>query len=142
MQQTPNLVLTPNSTNATRDDLVADVTDGILITEGEATADFQAQTGIIQGIMHEIKDGKVGRPVVGGAISYSTLDLWKNIIAIGGLATQDIVASSWFPCTADFERLAGMYPVKGEPPQRTSASIQAVAATITKQAVIDLRRKA
>jgi TldD protein len=142
VQQTPNLALRPAPSHTNIEDLVATVRNGILITDGAATADFQARTGMLHGTMHEIKNGRVARALVGAAVRFDTLDLWKNIIVLGGPSTQVTSASSWYPYPADFERMAGMYPVKGEPPQRASNSVQAVAAVITNQTVIDPRRKA
>jgi predicted Zn-dependent protease len=142
MQHMPNLVLTSGTHTATIDDLVAGVTDGILITDGRTLADFQARTGQLTGDMHEIKNGKVGRPLVGGAVLYDTLDLWRNVVALGDASTTMAIASTVYPQSAMFDRITGLYPVKGEPPQKTSYTVQAVAATITKQALIDPRRKA
>jgi TldD protein len=142
MQHMPNLGLTPNRHTASLDALVADVTDGIFITSGTVSADFQARTGLLLGKFHEIKQGKIGRPLQGGGILFDTLDLWRNVTAIGDASTQHVVASTTYPFNAMVDRITGWYPVKGEPPQRTSYSIQGVAATITKQALIDPQRKA
>lgn len=141
LQQTPNLALVAAATNTTLADLVANVENGVLITHGEATADFQVQTGVLQGSMQEIKHGRVRAWLNGGAIIFNTLELWKNVTAVGGHATSMTVASSWYPYPPEFQRLMGSYPVKGQPPQRSSASIQAPAAMITSQAIVDLRRK-
>jgi TldD protein len=142
MQHPPNLALAPSPRTATLDDIVANVSDGILITNGFASADFQARAGLLRGELHEIKRGRLGRPLIGGGILFDTLDLWRNMVAVGDVSTQTTIASTDYPFNAAFDRLTGQYPVKGEPPQRTSYSIQAVAATITKQALIDPRRKA
>jgi hypothetical protein len=92
--------------------------------------------------MHEIKNGKVGRPLEGGAVLFDTVDFWRNVVNVGDSSTQDIVPFTMYPYTAMVYRFTDWYPVKGEPPQGTSYSVQAAAATITKQAIIDPRRKA
>jgi TldD protein len=141
LQQTPNLVLAPGANTVTIDDLVAGVEDGIMITEGETRVDFQSRTGILIGALREIKDGKLGRSLQGGALRYDTLDFWKHVTALGGPQTAVTAASSWYPYTAVGQRLLNTYPAKGEPAQHTSCSIQAVAAAIVGQTIIDLMRK-
>jgi TldD protein len=142
LQALPNLTLEPGASNVGLDALIGGVRDGIFLTKGTAKSDFQARTGIVQGMMREIKNGRLGRPLMGGAIMYDTIDLWKNVTALGGASTQAVVASSGFPALPEFYRLTGLYPVKGEPPQRNSASISAVAAMIDNQPLVNLRRKA
>jgi TldD protein len=142
MQHMPNLELASATQIANLDALIADVPDGILVTEGVVSADFQARTGLLLGRIYEIKNGKLGHPLVGGGILFDTLDLWRNVIALGDASTQSVSASIAFPYNSMVERLAGLYPVKGEPPQRTSHSIRAGAVTIAKQALVHPRRKA
>lgn len=150
LQHSPNLELlpTPNGDpNPTKlDDMIASVKEGILLTEGDVHSDFQARSGFINGTMREIKNGRLGRVLIGAAIAYDTLEFWKNIAAIGGPSTRAVIASTpWTefnPCQAVYDRFYKTYPVKGEPPQRVSYSVGAVAATITNQAMINLLRKA
>ena len=142
MQHMPNLALAPSAAAVKLNDLVATVKDGILVTQGTTMADFQARTGLLLGTLYEIKNGRVGSALQGGAVLYDSLDLWKHVVAVGGAPTQAVIASTMFPYTAGMNKRAGWYPVKGEPPQQTSYSVQAVAATITNQAVIDPMRKA
>jgi TldD protein len=142
MQQLPNIALEGNTTPVTVDDLIANAKTGILLTDGDVITDFQSRTGVMQGTMREITNGKVGRPLMQGAVLFDTLELWKHVTAVGGFPTQRVAASSWYPYTPEAERFASMYPVKGEPPERTSASIQAVAAMIENQSIVDIRRKA
>jgi hypothetical protein len=92
--------------------------------------------------MYEIKNGRVIRSLSGGSVIYDTMNFWKHVIALGGQRTCMTMASAAYPWQADYERLAGVYPVKGEPPQHASNSIQAVATVVANQAVIDVRRKA
>jgi TldD protein len=142
MQMMPNLALAPHATKATLEDLIANVTSGILMTEGQATADFQARTGTVRGTMQEIKNGRLGRRLTAGAVLYDTLDFWKHVTAVGGASTQMTTASSGYPFPPEAARILGAYPVKGEPPQRLSCSIQSVAAMIANQSVVNPLRKA
>jgi TldD protein len=142
MQHMPNLALTPRHGGSTLDELVANVSDGILVVKGQTRADFQARTGLLLGEFYEIKHGKIGPQLVGGGILYDTVDFWRNVTALGDSTTQETIASTTYPGSAVFDRIVGSYPVKGEPPQRTSYSVQAVAAVVAKQAVIDPQRKA
>jgi hypothetical protein len=106
------------------------------------------RTGVLLGTFRKITNGVLGRPLVGGALMYDTLDLWKNVTAIAGPMSRRTIASTPYdpvipnPYQAMFDRWTGGYPVKGEPPQRTSYSVQSVAAMITNQTMVDLSRKA
>jgi TldD protein len=143
MQHPPNLALTPASANVTLEDLIGNVENGILVTNGQVrNVDFQTRTGLILGTMFEIRNGRVRQLLEGGGLTYDTLEFWKHVSALGGSATQVVSASATYPYTPMFDRMTGMYPVKGEPPQRTSNSIQAVAATIANQTLINPMRKA
>jgi TldD protein len=142
IQQTPNLALAANQANISLDDLVATVKEGILVTDAHAKTDFQVHTGILRGTMHEIKNGRVGRYVTNGAITFNTLDLWKHVTALGGPETRSVAASSAYPYGAAFGRRLNDYPIKGEPPQRASNSIDAAAAVIGDQTLVNLSRKA
>ena len=143
LQQRPNLALAPNPQMVRLDDLVADVKDGILIEEGMTMeVDFQARTGLFGGTMHKITNGRVGPLLQGGAVLFDTLDLFKHVVAVGGASTTAVVSHT--PYDPSFEDLWAMLSGrwKGQPPQDTSYSVQAVAATITNQPIIDPSRKA
>lgn len=143
LQQPPNLALVPATANVSLQDLVANVTNGILLTQGDVSADYQCRTGLLRGMMHQITNGRVGRPLEGGTIRFNTIDFWKKLTTVGGVATQEAKAVSFYPpYPAAVVRMASMYPVKGEPPQQRSYTVQAAAATITEQPVINLSRKA
>jgi hypothetical protein len=105
-----------------------------------ASVDFQERTGILQGNMRKITNGRLDHPVAGGAVLFNTMDFWKNVKAIGTSATKARLASSQYkgllggivtPATA-----------KGQPTQITSHTVEAVAAMIPNQPLIDLMRKA
>ena len=146
LQHMPNLALTPNASAVGLDDLVAGVKDGILLEGCIARADFQARNGLLgvdgdnpESRWRKITNGKVGPALKGGAVMFNTRDLWKHITAVGGATTQAVLANSQYP----FGSWVGLLGAegKGQPPQRTSHSVSAVAATISNQAVIDLSRK-
>ena len=143
IQHMPNLSLESSASAVRLDDLVADVKDGILVEQGEVMErDFQARTGLLVGGMREIKNGRLGKSLTGGAVLYTSQTLWKAIQALGGPATQVVVGSSSFTNLLDdlFERIYANR--KGQPPQITSRSVRAVAASIPNQALIDPSRKA
>lgn len=143
MQHMPNLALLPNATAVSLEDLTADVSSGILIEAGEVPQmDAQARNGLLVGRMRKIQNGRLGPMLIGGAIQFNTLELWKNVIAVGGPSTQQIVSSSQYPYGSALAQFAGRSLVKGEPPQLTSHSVQAVAATIANQPVIDPAKRA
>jgi TldD protein len=132
LQHMPNLALAPSPTARSLEALVADVPEGILLEGGVVECDFQARTGLLQGAMRTITHGKLGPPLTGGAVQFETLPLWHNVIAVGGAQTEG-GTDRW---------IDGFNLYKGEPPQRTSHSVRAVAATITNQALIDPQRRA
>ena len=60
MQHPPNLSLSPNASAIRREDLVADVVDGILIEGGIAfSIDSQARNGLLSGGMRRIQNDGV-----------------------------------------------------------------------------------
>lgn len=137
LQMLPNLALAPGAASARLEDLVADVKEGILITNGGAATDFQGRTGLLEGEMREIKNGRLVRGLSGGAVLFDSLDLWKKITALGGPATTAVVGHG-----SDAFIYGGHGAAKGEPAQGTSYSVQAVAAIIPNQPLIDPARKA
>jgi TldD protein len=140
MQHMPNLALEPGPATVRMEDLIANVKDGILIEKGSVVqVDFQARNGLLASSrMRKIQNGRLGPALVGGAIQFSTLELWKNVTALGGPSTQMVVPFSKGPYT--LLEIGGPLS-KGEPPQMTSHSLQAVAATLVNQALIDPSRK-
>jgi TldD protein len=144
----PNLALAPGAPTVRLDDLVSDVTQGILVTGGDVLQlDSQARTGVLTGQMQEIRNGRLGPMLTGGAVLFDTLDLWKHIVALGGVATAGTVVSprpsggvgNW----GFLQGLRGLgEDPKGEPRQSTSRTTHGAAAVILDQPVINLRRKA
>ncbi|HXC24489.1 MAG TPA: metallopeptidase TldD-related protein [Gemmatimonadaceae bacterium] len=149
MQHMPNLALSPSSSEIHLEDLVADVKDGILIEGGVvAQADFQGRTGLLDGRMREITNGRLGPPIAGGSIMFDAVDFWKHVTAVGGPATELGLTPMYdytYKMRLTFETLMNqLYPnyFKGQPAQRTHHSVRAVAATITNQPLVDPRRRA
>ena len=149
LQMLPNLTVEPGPSSLGLDDLIADVKDGILLAGGDiAQIDSQARTGLLlagdYGCMQEIKNGRLGRILTGGAVFFNSQQLWKSLTAIGGPTTQAVLPRH-YPTTTKglfanefkYRKVDG----KGQPLQLASHSIQGVAATIPNQPVIDPMRK-
>jgi TldD protein len=140
LQHMPNLALAPNPQTADIAALMADVKDGVLIEGGSASADFQARTGLLRGNMRKITNGKLGAPLNGGGLLFDTLDFWKNVRALGDTTTTATRGTSQY--RGMFSWFLTPSIAKGQPAQMTSHSVQAVAATIANQPLIDPTRKA
>jgi TldD protein len=142
LQQAPNLALTPNKSGTSIDDLIASVAKGVLLTEGTASSDFQARNGLLVGTLRKITNGRLGQQLSGGAFLFNTPELWKQVSSVAGERSLGMAVSSQYP----FGSLISLYGytpnIKGQPPQITSHSVTAPAATITGLAMIDPRRKA
>ena len=153
IQQMPNLALEPSTASIRQEDLIADVQHGVLVEQGTiVTSDSQARTGLLVaggdfgGRMREIKNGKLGDILTGGAVLFNSQELWKKMTAIGGPSTQAVVATSKEADlngqTGRVMRIAGYTIGKGHPPQFASHSVRAAAATLPPQPLIDPVRKA
>ena len=150
MQQSPNLALTPNPSAVGVEDLIADVKDGLLLEGCQISEiDAQVRTGLLdegfqgRGRMREIKNGRVGNVVQGGAVFFTSQALWKAITALAGVSSEAAVGVSQFDNPIDPTR-SGMNHLqlgKGQPLQLTSHSVRAVAATIPNQPLIQPGRK-
>ena len=141
MQMMPNLSLEPSPAAVRLEDLVADVKDGILVEGGEVgQLDSQARTGLLGGRLRQITNGRLDKWLTGGVIQFESQDFWKHLQSVGGVSTQEVVGFSVFRDHVDWFAL--LSKGKGQPPQWTSHSIRAVAATIPNQPLIDPARKA
>jgi TldD protein len=139
LQMVPNVALVPSTESTRLEDLIASVRDGFLITGGKVTTDFQGRTGTLRaaaGAMHAITNGRVGKAIVGGAVHFDSLDLWKKIAALGGATTVASVGHGSFGFI-----YGGTGTAKGEPAQSTPYTVQAAAALIQDQAVVATARK-
>jgi TldD protein len=145
MQHMPNLSLEPAAASVSLDDLIANVSNGILFEGGTVVqVDAQARNGLIQANRwRKIHNGRVGSLLSDGVIAFNTLEFWKNVSALGGAGTRMTVPFSQYPIGGREAPYYGMSArTKGQPPQMSSYSLQAVAATVRNQAVIDPMRKA
>jgi TldD protein len=140
LQMSPNLGLAPSSGTTRLEDLTASVPNGFLIAGGSITTDYQARTGTLRvpaGGMREIRNGRVGEVILGGAVQFDSPDLWKKVTALGNVST---VASLSHGSFGFMYGGVGSGITKGEPAQSTSYTVQAPAALIEGQAVIDTAR--
>jgi TldD protein len=130
MAHPPNIVLQAQKHALSFEDLVKDTSHGIAIMGGKIAVDQQGKNGTVtgdQGFMREIVNGKLGAILVNGGVLFSTMDLWKNLTALGGESSaENIIAGS----------------TKGEPTQSANYTIRAVPGKFTNQAVFDVLRKA
>jgi hypothetical protein len=77
------------------------------------------------GTIREIVDGKLGAIIDGGAFLFDSTQLWKNLMAIGGASSRDMVP---------------MPERKGQPTQVTTHSVVAVPARLKDLTIVDVRR--
>jgi TldD protein len=143
LQHVPNLALEPSASGGRVDDLVSKVKNGLMLEGGTVfQADSQARHGLLGGgTLREIKDGQLGPLIQGGAVLFETADFWKNVAAVGGAATTAVLPFSQYPFGGELGQILHL-PVKGQPAQASSYSVQAAAATITNQPLIIPMRKA
>lgn len=129
VQRSPNLTLAPSATNATFNDLVANVKKGFAVCSSEIYTDHQARNGSTGGetLIREIVNGKLGAVVTGGGVLFNTSELWSNVTAIGGTSSAE-----WL----------GVRRTKGQPAQETAHSVSAVPIVVKDIAMIDIMRKA
>jgi TldD protein len=124
----PNLVMSPNRTTTTFDDLVKSVTDGYAVTGGRWSMDQQELTGMWvdeNSMVYRVKRGKIVGPVAGMGLMIRSPDVWKNLVASGDATTQ---------------RTRGIRAVKGQPPMWYQYSVSAPAVKVSGLTVVDWRR--
>lgn len=119
---TPNLTLMPGTGNGGFNELVASTKRGIAVTGGFPLMDFQSRSGMCVGEFREIIDGKIGARLGGAGMLFDSLGLWKNLVALGGAASQE--------CFSGGE-------TKGQPTQSFARSIAAVPGVFKGMAVVD-----
>jgi TldD protein len=128
MQHRPNLRLEPATADVTRDDLIKQVKKGMFFGHSDVSTDFQARSGLgVSGHAREIVNGTLGARLPQSAFSFDTVELWKNVIGIGGRSSQRRIQAA---------------AVKGQPGQRSFHSATAAPMSVTGVAVIDPMRKA
>ena len=133
-QHTPNLALLPGSATLDVDEMVAGLSHGLVIDHFETIdMDFQNLNGLasFDGVAagNIVRNGKrVGRGPQGSAtVMFHTPDLWKNVDALGGAASQ----TTLYPSDS----------TTGYPMQRTRFSSSTVPALIRNQAIVDPSRR-
>lgn len=127
MQHTPNLSISPGTENLSFEDMVRQTSRGLAFISGGVSTDFQSRSGDARGVIREIVDGELGDILKGAGVLFESLELWKNLIQVGGVVSEKIT-----PSTAS----------KGQPAQGSSYSMKGVAARFKDMSVIDLYRKA
>ena len=126
--QTPNLSLRPAPSDASFDDLVAGMTTGLAIVGGDCRMDFRRLTG--QGeaeVVYEVKNGKLGKVLRGGAYLFRSPEFWKGVAALGG--PKSVVHR-------------GFDQVKGQPFQILAHTVAAGPAHVRNIVIIDIAKKA
>jgi TldD protein len=128
LQHTPNLALTPGKADLTFDELVAATERGLAILGASVFMDHQQVTGLgTAALVYRIDKGKLGSAIAGAAFQFRTLELWKNVVALGGARSVEMV---------------GFRRKKGQPVQDMVHSVAAVPAKVKQVAIVDLRKKA
>lgn len=128
LQHTPNLEVTPGDGAKSFEEMIKNTSRGIAFIEGKVSTDFQSRTGVAGGggLMREIVDGELGQGLIGAQILFDSTQIWKNLLELGRESTAETVMATSF---------------KGEPPQSSLCSVQAVAGRFKEIAVVDSMRK-
>lgn len=126
----PDMTLSPGRSAVTVSDMVRDTQRGIYIRSASINVDMQAKNGIVMWNPMEppieIRNGKLGAPLTYLGISFNSLGLWKNVIALGGAETaQSMIVS---------ER-------KGQPAQDAMSEVSAAPMLVKQLPCFDLRKR-
>jgi TldD protein len=88
IQMMPNLVLSAGHDAMSVDDMIKDTKHGVYFPSGSLRVDQQVRTGVFEGdpqnLPREIRNGTLGQRLVGAGMLFTSLDLWKNVMALGG----------------------------------------------------------
>ena len=130
LQMQPNLTLAPGPNAVGLEDLIATISDGIVVEGGRTDTDFQCRNGMLYtdmtGQIFQVKRGKRVAQLADAGILFNSLELWKNIKALGGSASIVFTPGS---------------ETKGEPEQETKHTVSTVPALIADLPVIDQKRR-
>ncbi len=128
-QCTPNMVMLPGREDTDFAELVSRTKRGVAAIGAEAQVDFQSRGGMVEGIktFREIVDGKLGNILTDAGCSFTSMEIWKNLIATAGPRSVEPIV-----CRA----------TKGEPGQETAYTVSAPAGILKDMAIIDVKRKA
>ena len=132
IQMNPNLVLQPSreETTVTVDDLIKDTARGIYFESAQIDLDQQVRNGLLTGVPglppREIRNGKLGQRVPNAGLLFSSLAVWRHVVALGGAKSAVTI-------------LAG--ETKGEPGQTSICNVTAVPFKVTDGTIIDGARR-
>jgi len=128
MQMTPNLTLAPGKASVSIEDMIKDTKRGLLFVAGGADMDHQVKNGVFSSVVkpREIRDGRLREAVSNVGVLFSSLELWKHIVAIGGPGTESTSVAEY---------------AKGQPTQYGDCNITAVPLKVTNLAIIDISRR-
>lgn len=135
----PNLALQPHAGTMTFEDIVRGTQHGLAILGGTLTMDFQGYGGVIDASqaygsrplpkrdvrVREIVNGKLGALVDDVGVRFDTLQLWKNLVELGG--------------PSDVQRVA-LGSTKGQPEQSSDFTVAAVPIKLTNVAIMRAER--
>lgn len=132
LQMSPNFTLHPGPDAIDVDDLIKDTERGVYFPSGRIEIDQQVKNGMYAFAPggpqpREIRNGKLGSILLGAAVSFNSLELWKNVIALGG------EKSAQFSTAGES---------KGEPSQSSQCNVRAVPMKVKDCTMINATRKA
>ena len=129
-QRMPNVSLAPSPKDTSLDDIVANTEDGILISgNGSWSIDHQRYNFQFSGqTFHEVKKGKIVRPLRDVAYQSNSLEFWNSCDMIGG-------EKSW-------ELYGALDDGKGEPMQSNAVSHGCPPARFKKVDILNVNARA
>jgi hypothetical protein len=116
------MAIVPSSGHVGVHDLIANVKKGVFLENWKFDMDFQLRNGYGYGNAREIVNGTLGAVLTEASTQFSSLDVWKNVTALGGAADVAMV---------------GLTRDKGEPNQQSSYSASAPPMTIANLMLIN-----
>lgn len=119
-----DLTVAPSENNNSLDSLRAVIKKGIELKNPLIGIDFQSITGFTRSNALEIRNGKRVARSRDASMLFKTPELWNNIIDIGGSESSDRF---------------GIDTTKGEPMQRSTASVYAIPALFKEMTFTGLR---
>lgn len=123
-----NLVMKHGVDNETEVSLRESIEDGIEVTNGSVTMDFQQLSGWLNaGQCYEIKKGTRTKRIAGAGALFRAPELWKSLLKIGGDSSKEMF---------------GKITRKGQPAQTAIHSVTAVPVLCEKVSTVDILRKA
>ena len=123
IQMSPNLVLSPGREAVNEEDLIKDTPHGAYVSgENQLIVDFQRRTGVLQGTIRAIEHGKLGPILQNAGIQFTSADLWKHVVALGGPATTETFMAS---------------QTKGQPSQSCTTNVTVVPMKVNDCAIVN-----